>query len=457
MVLAPVVGGLLYGPLIYRFAREARGHGVPEVMLAVAEHGGRIRPQVAVVKSLASAHLHRLRRLGRPRGPDRSDRLGARLDGRPGAAAAGVTAAAAGRLRRGGRNLGHLQRADRRRLLRARADPARLRGRARSASSCSRRSSPTSIGRAAFGSAAFLDLPALPTPSRRLSTRSTRGSGVLAALVGVAVHPRPLRHRRPRRPALARPRVAAPGRRRAPARPRCCWSCPRCTASAIRCWTRAIHGHYAVWLLLAAAGRQDPGDQPDDRDRRLRRRLRAVAVHGRDARHRLRRRRRTICCRGSRRRPAPTASSAWGPSSPAPPARRSPPCIIIFELTGDYRIILPLMLAIVLATGVARSCSARDTIYTLKLRRRGIDLRAAAPPHPDATAHRRRRHATAPTPASRRRPRLTALVDRFADPRTARCRSSTSDGNLHAAPSPAETSNKPCETTQSTPRQANSP
>ncbi len=54
-VVVPVVGGLLYGPLIYRFAREARGHGVPEVMIAVAEQGGRIRPQVAGVKALASA------------------------------------------------------------------------------------------------------------------------------------------------------------------------------------------------------------------------------------------------------------------------------------------------------------------------------------------------------------------------------------------------------------------
>jgi CIC family chloride channel protein len=50
-----VLGGLIYGPLIYRFAREARGHGVPEVMLAVAENGGRIRPQVTIVKALASA------------------------------------------------------------------------------------------------------------------------------------------------------------------------------------------------------------------------------------------------------------------------------------------------------------------------------------------------------------------------------------------------------------------
>ena len=55
LLLIPIIGGLLYGPLIQRFAKEARGHGVPEVMLAVAENGGRIRPQVTVVKALASA------------------------------------------------------------------------------------------------------------------------------------------------------------------------------------------------------------------------------------------------------------------------------------------------------------------------------------------------------------------------------------------------------------------
>lgn len=55
LVVVPVIGGLLYGPLIYRWAREARGHGVPEVMIAVAEHGGRIRPQVSIIKALASA------------------------------------------------------------------------------------------------------------------------------------------------------------------------------------------------------------------------------------------------------------------------------------------------------------------------------------------------------------------------------------------------------------------
>ena len=52
--------------------------------------------------------------------------------------------------------------------------------------------------------------------------------------------------------------------------------------------------------------------------------------------------------------------------------------IIMFELTGDYSIILPLMAAIVLATGVSHALSP-DTIYTLKLRRRGVDLSAPPP------------------------------------------------------------------------------
>ena len=54
-VVIPAIGGIIYGPLIYRYAREARGHGVPEVMLAVAENGGRIRPRVSAVKAVASA------------------------------------------------------------------------------------------------------------------------------------------------------------------------------------------------------------------------------------------------------------------------------------------------------------------------------------------------------------------------------------------------------------------
>jgi CIC family chloride channel protein len=55
LLIIPAIGGAIYGPLIYWFAREAKGHGVPEVMEAVALQGGRIRPRVAVIKSLASA------------------------------------------------------------------------------------------------------------------------------------------------------------------------------------------------------------------------------------------------------------------------------------------------------------------------------------------------------------------------------------------------------------------
>ncbi|HEY64669.1 MAG TPA: CBS domain-containing protein [Caldilineae bacterium] len=55
IILIPAIGGLFVGPLVYFFAREAKGHGVPEVMEAVALRGGRIRPVVAVIKSLASS------------------------------------------------------------------------------------------------------------------------------------------------------------------------------------------------------------------------------------------------------------------------------------------------------------------------------------------------------------------------------------------------------------------
>lgn len=55
VLLLPALGGLLVGLLTYFLAREAKGHGVPEVMEAVAIHGGRIRARVALVKSLASS------------------------------------------------------------------------------------------------------------------------------------------------------------------------------------------------------------------------------------------------------------------------------------------------------------------------------------------------------------------------------------------------------------------
>jgi CIC family chloride channel protein len=55
IILVPVLGGIVVTFLVVKFAPEARGHGVPEVMDAIFYKNGVIRPVVAAVKSLASA------------------------------------------------------------------------------------------------------------------------------------------------------------------------------------------------------------------------------------------------------------------------------------------------------------------------------------------------------------------------------------------------------------------
>lgn len=55
VILAPVVGAVIVTFLVVNFAPEAKGHGVPEVMDAIYYKEGKIRPIVALVKSLASA------------------------------------------------------------------------------------------------------------------------------------------------------------------------------------------------------------------------------------------------------------------------------------------------------------------------------------------------------------------------------------------------------------------
>jgi CIC family chloride channel protein len=55
IILAPAVGGMIVGAVVFLFAREAKGHGVPEVIQAVALEGGRIRKRVVAIKSLVSA------------------------------------------------------------------------------------------------------------------------------------------------------------------------------------------------------------------------------------------------------------------------------------------------------------------------------------------------------------------------------------------------------------------
>jgi CIC family chloride channel protein len=55
IILVPVLGAVAVTFLVNNFAPEAKGHGVPEVMHAIYYKGGIIRPVVALVKSLASA------------------------------------------------------------------------------------------------------------------------------------------------------------------------------------------------------------------------------------------------------------------------------------------------------------------------------------------------------------------------------------------------------------------
>jgi CIC family chloride channel protein len=47
--------------------------------------------------------------------------------------------------------------------------------------------------------------------------------------------------------------------------------------------------------------------------------------------------------------------------------------LIIFEMTGDYKIILPMMITCIISTIAAQGLKS-GSIYTIKLRRRGIDI-----------------------------------------------------------------------------------
>lgn len=55
VILLPLVGGLIVGPLVHFIAPEAKGHGVPEVLTAILTRGGKIRPVVVLAKAICSA------------------------------------------------------------------------------------------------------------------------------------------------------------------------------------------------------------------------------------------------------------------------------------------------------------------------------------------------------------------------------------------------------------------
>jgi len=55
VVIIPAMGGLFTGLIIHFMSSEAKGHGVPEVMESIALRGGKIRARVPLAKAVASA------------------------------------------------------------------------------------------------------------------------------------------------------------------------------------------------------------------------------------------------------------------------------------------------------------------------------------------------------------------------------------------------------------------
>jgi CIC family chloride channel protein len=55
VIIVPAIGGIIVGLITKFVAGEAKGHGVPEVMESMSLHGGKMRPRIVFFKALASA------------------------------------------------------------------------------------------------------------------------------------------------------------------------------------------------------------------------------------------------------------------------------------------------------------------------------------------------------------------------------------------------------------------
>ncbi len=373
VLVVPVLGGLLYGPLVYRFAPEARGHGVPEVMLAVHSNEGRIRGRVPLVKSLASAIC-----IGSGGSVGREGpivQIGSALG-----SAAGQLAHLAGEHTRllvacgaaGG--IGATFNAPIAGVFFAlelilRNFETRSFGLVVLSSVVA-----TAVGRIAFGSEAFLTLPGFHVVSG-LEYPLYVLLGVFAALIGIAFikvlyGSEDLADRIWHGPAWLRP--AAGGLLLGAL----LLVLPQMYGVGYPVLEGAIHGQYVVGALLAflfgkiaatsltmAIGGSGGVFAPS-----LFMGAMLGSAFGIGAHDLL---------------PAATAGAGAyglvGMAAVFAAASRAPitAVLIVFELTGDYSIILPLMLAVVVATALSHLLSA-DSIYTLKLRRRGIDIERPA-------------------------------------------------------------------------------
>jgi chloride channel protein, CIC family len=369
ILIVPVIGGLVYGPIVDRFAKEARGHGVPEVMLAVAERGGRIPPAVAVVKSLASALC-----IGAGGSVGREGpivQIGSAL----------------------GSSLGQLLRMSETRLRLLVACGAAggisatfnapiagvffaleliLRDFQTESFGVVVLSSVTAsvIGRAAFGDYPFLQLPSftLNSPAELLLYA---GLGVIAAVVGVVFIRvlygiEDLADRLWRWPEAWRPAVGGL------LLGLLLLALPQMYGVGYPVLQNGVAGKYVAGMLIlllvgkivATSLTIGIGGSGGVFAPSLFMGAMLGTVYGMGVHHLF---------------PGSTAEAGAyglvGMGAVFAGAARAPitAVLIIFELTGDYRIILPLMFAISLAAGVSNIIS-HDSIYTLKLRRRGINI-----------------------------------------------------------------------------------
>ena len=397
VLLAPVVGGLLYGPLVYRFAPEARGHGVPEVMLAVHAEEGRIRGRVPVVKSLASAIC-----IGAGGSVGREGPI-VQIGSAIGSVVGGMSRLAGQQVRlmvacgaAGG--IAATFNAPIAGVFFAlelilRDFQTRSFGVVVLSSVVA-----TAVGRIAFGSGAFLDFPAFHVVSG-IEYPLYAALGLAAALVGIAFirilyGGEDLADRIWHGPAWLRPAVGGlvlGG---------LLLVLPQMYGVGYPVLEKAVAGRYAIAFLLALlAGKvvatsvtMSIGGSGGVFAPSLFMGAMLGSAFG-------------LCVHGLL--PGETASAGAyglvGMAAVFAAAGRAPitAVIIVFELTGDYSIILPLMLAVVVATGLSRALS-EDSIYTLKLRRRGIDIEkpvgrpalagisvaeAMGPPPPTIAAH----------------------------------------------------------------------
>jgi len=373
VVAAPVVGGLIYGPLVSRFAPEARGHGVPEVMYAVNRLGGRMRPQVPIVKSLASALcIGSGGSVGRE-GPivQIGSALGSVLGqlvkvsesqlrllvacGAAGGIAATFNAPIAGVFF---------------------ALELILRNFETRSFGLVVLSSVTAdaIGRAAFGSHPFLALPPFSFSSP-LELVLYGGLGVLASGVGlgfvrVLYAGEDVADRLWRGPDWLRP--AAGGVLLG----LFLLAVPQMYGVGYPVLEHAVAGHYVIAALvgllaakvLATSLTMWIGGSGGVFAPSLFMGAMLGSAYGAIAHDALPNLAMSAGAYGLVGMGAVFAAAARAPITAV---------LIIFELTGDYRVILPLMIAVVVATAVANAATA-DTIYTLKLRRRGIDIDAPA-------------------------------------------------------------------------------